>query len=68
MTMTSSHRDMSAAGQAADVLRRDRWIVFKANDKGRQDAAGKFWVCGRSLLTGEELIERAERAARRLAA
>lgn len=65
---TRVQRDMSAAGQAADVLRRDRWVVFRADENRRQSATGQFWVCGKALLTSAELIERAERAERRMAA
>lgn len=61
-------RDMSAAGRAADTLRRDRWTVFRCDEKGHADPAGKMWLCGRIIVTSAELIERAERAERRMAA
>lgn len=61
-------RDMSAAGVAADTLRRDRWTVFRCDTKGKPSPNGKMWICGRVLCTADELIERAERAARRMAA
>lgn len=60
-------RDMSPAGQAADTLRRDRWTVFRCDDRGRANPAGKLWLCGRVICTDAELIARAERAARRIA-
>lgn len=61
-------RDMTDAGRAADTLRRDRWTVFRCDEKGRATPEGKMWLCGRVLCTDVELIERAERAARRMAA
>jgi len=61
-------RDMSPAGLAADTLRRDRWTVFRCDEKGKASPDGTMWMCGRVLCTADELIERAERAARRMAA
>jgi len=66
---TNTHqRDMSAAGIAADVLRRDRWAVYRCNEAGHQSIGGKFWRCGRVVVTDAELIERAARIERKLAA
>jgi len=61
-------RDMSPAGLAQEILQRDRWTVFRCNAEGRADVAGRFWLCGRVICTDAELIERADRAARRMAA
>jgi len=61
-------RDMSPAGLAQEILQRDRWTVFRCNAEGRADVAGRFWLCGRVICTDDELIERADRAARRMAA
>lgn len=61
-------RDMSPAGQAADILRRDRWTVFRCDDRGRYAVDGPLWRCGSVVCGDDELIERAERAARRMAA
>lgn len=66
--MSEIYRDMSPAGFAADTLRRDRWVVFRCNADGRQSQGGKFWKCGRVLCTDAELIERAARVERRMAA
>lgn len=61
-------RDMSDAGRAADTLRRDRWTVFRCDVSGKANPDGTHWLCGRIVCTSAELIERAERAAQRMAA
>lgn len=61
-------RDMTPAGQAADILRRDRWTVFRCDERGRANPDGKLWLCGRVICTAAELIERAHRAERRMVA
>jgi len=59
-------RDMSIAGQAQELLQNDRWTVFRCDENRQADKNGKFWICGSQHVTSEELIERAERAARRM--
>lgn len=46
---------------AADTLRRERFPVNRCNEKGGFDPKGKFWRVGWSVLTGDELLERAAR-------
>jgi hypothetical protein len=46
--------------EAAQYLRR-RDFVFRCGDKGGADAGGKFWRFGNVVLTGAELIGRAQR-------
>lgn len=46
---------------AADTLRRERFPVNRCNQDGGFNANGKYWRVGRTILTGEELIERAKR-------
>lgn len=53
------HRDLSAAGQAADYLRRFAPVI-RCDATGRFDPNGDHWLRGSTLLTGPEVIERAE--------
>jgi len=64
------YKEDSAAGEAQRVLQRDGWKpVVRCDAEGRQDTKGRFWICGRSVgITDGELIERAGRALRRMAA
>lgn len=64
------YKEDSAAGEAQRVLQRDGWKpVVRCTAEGKQDAKGRFWICGRSVaITDSELIERARRALRRMAA
>ncbi len=66
--LDKTQRDVSPAGIAADDLRRDRWVVYRCDPDGRANPAGTHWMCGRVILTSDELMERAERARRRMAA
>jgi hypothetical protein len=54
-----AHRDDSLAGQAADYLRRFGPVI-RCNAAGRYDPNGDRWLRGSSLLTADEVIERAE--------
>lgn len=54
----SRHRDMSAAGQAADYLRQFG-AVWRCTETGRPDPAGKFWRRGSAVLSDTEIVERA---------
>ena len=64
------YKEDSAAGEAQRVLQRDGWKpVVRCTAEGKQDPRGRFWICGRSVgITDAELIERAGRALRRMAA
>lgn len=61
-------RDMSAEGQAQEVLQRDGWVVYRCTSTGMPSHGGSHWQCGRLVVTGAELVERAERVLRRRAA
>lgn len=52
-------RDMSAAGQAADYLRRFG-PVYRCDWRGLPLADGFFWRRGTAILTDQDLIERAD--------
>jgi transposase len=52
--------DMSLAGRAADYLR-PRWPSHRCTEDGQQDINGSFWRFGSAILTGDEVIARAER-------
>ena len=54
-------RTRSIHDEAADVLRRERWVVYRSTDKGRADHKGEFWRVGNTVLTPDELLQRAER-------
>jgi|GEM_PF-3555913 len=62
------YREDSAAGDAQRVLQRDGWRpVVRCDAAGRQTAKGRYWICGRAIaISDAELIERAERAERRM--
>ena len=64
------YKEDSAAGEAQRVLQRDGWKpVVRCTAEGRQDPKGRYWICGRSVgISDSELIERAGRALRRMAA
>lgn len=52
-------RVTSLYDDAADVLRRERFPVNRCNDKGVFDFAGKYWRVGWSIISPEELLQRA---------
>lgn len=52
--------DPSPAGQAAEFLRRFGPVV-RCDEQGRYDPAGNRWRRGSSLLTADEIIDRAVR-------
>lgn len=52
-------RDMSAAGQAADFLRKFG-PVYRCDVLGRPLSDGFFWRRGNAVMTDDELIERAD--------
>lgn len=55
-----NRRDMSRAGLAADYLRRFG-PVFRCDQHGKPSDKGTHWARGRYVLTGAEIIDRAER-------
>lgn len=63
-------RDMrmySVHDQAADVLRRERFVVFRCDERGRADQKGAHWRIGNTLLTPDELLARADKYRRKAA-
>lgn len=58
LTVTRPH---SIYDEAADVLRKERFKVNRCNDKGGYDPKGGFWRVGWSILTGDELLAKADR-------
>jgi transposase len=55
-----AHRDETPAGQAADYLRRFGPVI-RCNAQGRYDQHGDHWLRGSTLLTADEVIDRAVR-------
>lgn len=53
-------RDMSAAGSAADHLRR-YGAVFRCGPDGKPNAKGGFWNRNSHVLTDDEIMSRASR-------
>lgn len=51
----------SMMDEAADILRRERWIVFRCNRKGEYAQAGEWWRVGNVICTTDELMQRADR-------
>lgn len=47
--------------EAADVLRRERFKVFRCDARGRANPKGDFWRSGNTLLTPDELLQRARK-------
>lgn len=47
--------------EAAQHLRRHYVGVYRCSETGAADRDGKFWRCGATVLTCDELVERAER-------
>lgn len=59
-------RDSTEAGKAQEILQRDKWVVYRCDETGRQTQSGKLWRCGRVIVTDAELIERAGRVTARM--
>jgi hypothetical protein len=53
------YRDQSPAGLAVTYLRKLS-PVYRCNENGRHDEAGKFWLRGHTVLTDADVIERAD--------
>lgn len=54
-------RTITMFDQAADELRRERFVVYRCNERGRYDEKGDFWRLGNTLLTPDELLKRADK-------
>jgi len=60
-------RPRSIWDDAADVLRAERWAVYRCDEKGRADMKGRYWRAGMVILTPDDLLARAEKYRRRAA-
>lgn len=63
----SNIRTQSIYDEAAGVIQRERFAVYRCDERGRADFKGAFWRVGTAVLTPAELLERAERYRRRAA-
>lgn len=54
-------RRWSPVDLAADVLRRERWVVYRCDEKGVAKPEGLFWRVGNVVCDGDELLARAAR-------
>lgn len=64
------HRDIRQTDMyddAADVIRRERFAVYRCNERGAYDPKGASWRVGISILTPDELLQRADKYRRRAA-
>jgi len=52
---------------AADTLRRERFPVYRCDERGRADIAGKFWRVGMTVLDDDQLLAKAARYERKAA-
>jgi hypothetical protein len=50
---------MDEAGRAAEYLRPDYRPVYRCDEEGRQNPAGRMYRCGTRLFTPNQVIERA---------
>lgn len=55
-----SYKEDSRAGEAARYLQPDYIPTYRCRADGVQDTAGKFWRCGRRILTDAEIIAKAD--------
>lgn len=53
---------------AADVIRAERYAVFRCREAGAYDENGEFWRVGNGVLTPDQLLQRADRYRARVAA
>lgn len=60
-------RQKNIYDDAADELRRHRWIVYRCTHKGVYARKGDYWRVGQIVCTPDELLERADRARRKAA-
>lgn len=52
-------RHITIFDQAADALRRERFVVYRCDQRGRYAEKGNHWRLGNTLLTPDELLQRA---------
>ena len=52
---------------AADVLRAERWVVYRSDEKGAANPKGMYWRMGNVILTPDDLLMRADRYRKRAA-
>lgn len=57
----SGFNSKSIYDEAADTLRRKGWIVYRCTHKGIYLKGGNHWRIGNLVITGDELLERADR-------
>jgi hypothetical protein len=60
-------RTTSMYDDAADTLRRERFMVNRCDLIGKFSLTGRYWRVGNSVLTGDELLARVARYLRRAA-
>lgn len=60
-------RSRSIYDEAADLLRRHDFRINRCDERGRYDANGSFWRSGNTLLTPDELLQRADKYRKRAA-
>lgn len=64
------HRDLrqiTMYDEAADILRRERFIVYRCDERGRYAEKGDHWRIGNTLVTPDDLLRRADRYRERVA-
>lgn len=54
-------RPRSIWDDAADVLRAERWVVYRCDEKGKADQKGRYWRAGMVILTPDSLLEKADK-------
>lgn len=64
--ITRDLRQVTMYDEAADVLRH-HFVVFRCDERGRADQKGEHWRLGNTLLTPDDLLQRADRYRRRAA-
>lgn len=67
LVVRHDNRARSIFDDAADVLRVERWIVYRCDEKGRANPKGMYWRLGQVILTPDELLMRADKYRRRAA-
>lgn len=65
--ITASRRASTVHDIAADTLRRERFPVYRCDERGRADIAGTFWRVGMTVLDDDQLLAKAARYERRAA-
>lgn len=65
--ISASRRASTVHDIAADTLRRERFPVYRCDERGRADIAGSFWRVGMTVLDDDQLLAKAARYERRAA-